>query len=139
MNYRTLLAVLVLVCSVNVFAEGVPMTPGKWEMTMTMEMSMLPAPQVKTTTKCIEESELDPENFKMDESSICDLADVEIDGKTMRWSISCPAPAGNLTGNWEFTSNGDSVVGTGSMSADMGGMAMEMNMNWEGKRLGDCD
>ena len=139
MNYQTLLAVLVLVCSVNVFAEGVPMTPGKWEMTMTMEMSMLPAPQVKTHTECIEESELDPDTFKMDANSPCDLSDVEIDGNTMRWSISCPGPAGDMKGDWEFTSEGDSVTGTGAMRGDMGGIALEMNMTWEGTRLGDCD
>lgn len=68
MNHRVFKTVLLLVCSVNVLADGVPMTPG----------------------------------------------------------------------NWEFTSDGDSVVGIGSMRADMGGMAMEMNMNWEGTRLGDC-
>ena len=37
-------------------ADGVPMTPGKWEMNMTMEMSMLPQPQTHTSTECIEET-----------------------------------------------------------------------------------
>jgi hypothetical protein len=139
MNYRIMLTGMLLICSASVLAEGVPITPGKWEMTMTVEMSMLPAPQVKTSTECIEESELTPESFNMDENSPCDLADFEIDGKTVRWRLSCPTPSGNMTGNWEFTSDDDSVVGTGSMSADMGGMAMEVNMDWKGVRLGDCD
>ncbi len=120
-------------------ADGVPMTPGKWEMKMTMEMSMLPQPQVKTYTECITEDQLNPDHFKMDQESPCDISDMEIDGNTVSWSISCPGPAGNMTGSWEFTSNGDSVVGSGSMSASMGTMSMEMDMDWEGTRIGDCD
>ena len=115
------------------------MTPGKWEMKMTMQMSMLPAPQVRTYTECIEEDELSPESFETDENSPCTPSDFEIDGNTARWSISCPGPAGEMTGNWEFTSDEDTVTGNGSMSANMGGMTMEMNMDWDGKRVGDCD
>jgi hypothetical protein len=44
-----------------------------------------------------------------------------------------------MTGQWSFASMGDSMVGEGSMSADMGGMQMELTMKWEGERLGDCD
>jgi hypothetical protein len=139
MNYRFFIPGLLLISSAGALADGVPMTPGKWEMKTTMEMSMFPAPQVRTFTECIEETELKPENFNMEEDSPCDMADIEIDGNTVRWSISCPGAMGNMTGNWEFTSAGDSVIGTGSMSADMGGMAMEMKMNWEGERLGDCE
>ena len=73
MNYRILLTVLLLGCTASVLAEGVPMTPGKWEMTMTMEMSMLPAPQVRTYTECVEESELNPDKFKMDEKRMISL------------------------------------------------------------------
>jgi hypothetical protein len=135
---RILFAGLLLLVSLASQAEGLPMKPGQWEMKMTMEMSMLPAPQVRTSTECVTENELNPESFQMDENSGCTAGDLEIEGNTARWSISCPGPAGDMTGNWEFTSDEDSVVGTGSMSADMNGMALQMNMNWEGKRLGDC-
>ncbi len=115
------------------------MTPGKWEMTMTMEMSMLPEPQTRTSTDCIEETEISPENFNMDEDSPCEFGDVEIDGNTIRWNIHCPSPAGAMTGSWEFTSTGEAVTGKGSMSTEMGGQTMEFTMNWKGQRIGDCD
>ena len=120
-------------------AEGISMTPGKWEMKMTMEMSMLPQPQTHTSTECITEAELNPQNFNMDQNSPCERGEPEIDGNTVRWDISCTAPAGPMTGSWEFTSTGDSVTGKGSMTANMAGQTMEFTMNWEGHRIGDCD
>lgn len=123
----------------TVFADGVSITPGQWEMTTTMEMSMLPQPQVHTSTECIEQSELSPDDFNMDEENPCDISDVAIDGNTASWSISCPVESGMvMEGQWEFTSKGDSITGSGSMSTDAGGMKMEFKMNWEGKRVGDC-
>lgn len=134
----TAIFLLLCVCSFA-GADGLPMKPGKWEMTMTMQMSMLPAPQVRTYTECITEEELSPESFDMDEDSECQPSDFVVDGNTASWSIACPGPAGEMTGQWEFTSDGDEVSGNGSMSANMGGMSMQMNMTWEGNRLGDCD
>jgi hypothetical protein len=120
-------------------ADGVQMTPGKWEMTMTMEMSMMNNPQTKTEEVCIEDEEFTPEDFNMEQDTPCDLSDIEVDGDTMRWSVNCPAPNGSMTGSWEFTSQGDTVEGSGEMSAQMGGMSMDMDMSWTGAHVGDCD
>ena len=101
-------------------------------------MSLLPQPQTKTYTECIEETEMNPEDFNMDEDSPCDITEVEFDGNSAKWSISCPNPMGAMEGEWEITSNGDSIVGGGSMSAEIAGQKMEMEMQWEGTRVGDC-
>ena len=133
------LMMLVLLLPLLANADGVPMNPGKWEMEMTMQMSMLPQPQVRTSTECITEEQLSPENFNMDEDSPCDVSELNVDGNTVSWSISCPGPMGSMEGNWEFTSSGDEIVGNGSMSGSMGNMTMQMDMDWTGKRIGDCD
>ena len=102
-------------------------------------MSMLPQPQVSQDLECIEEDELTPEDFNMDEENPCTIKDVEVDGNTARWSISCPAGNGmDMGGKWEVTSHGDKLNGSGSMEADMGGQKVSWTMSWEGKRIGDC-
>lgn len=121
-------------------AEGVPINPGMWEMTSTMTMSMMPQPQTTTVSECIEEDEISPESFNMDQDNPCSITDIAIDGNTARWSISCPIQADQtMKGQWQFTSSGDSITGSGSMSADFAGQQMAFDMSWTGHRTGDCE
>jgi hypothetical protein len=46
---------------------------------------------------------------------------------------------GSMQGQWEFISEGDSISGNGTMSANYNGQEMGFEMTWEGKRVGDCD
>jgi hypothetical protein len=57
----------------------------------------------------------------------------------MKWSFDCPVEGGTSHGEWEATSGGDTVVGKGLITVSFQGQAMEMTMNWEGKRIGDCE
>lgn len=125
--------------AVAVNADGVSIDPGEWEMTTTLTMSMMPQPQTTTIKECIEENELNPEDFNMDEENPCAISNVDINGGTARWSISCPTDNGTaMEGTWEFTSEGDTLSGNGSMSANFGGQDMSFEMTWEGMRIGDC-
>jgi hypothetical protein len=120
-------------------AEGVSINPGQWEMTSTMTMSMMPNPQVNTVKECIEKDQLDPESFNMDKDSPCAITDVSIDADTASWQINCPTPNGPaMIGKWQMTSYGDTVSGSGTMSAEFSGQKMSFDMTWEGKRIGDC-
>ncbi len=86
------------------------------------------------------ENELSPENFNMDKDNPCDITDVKFEDDTASWSIICPSEGGPpMEGHWKMTSNGDSLTGNGSMSANFGGQEMSFSMNWEGKRVGDCE
>jgi len=124
----------------NLNAAGVSINPGMWEMTSTMTMSMMPEPQTTTEKECVEEDELSPEDFNMDEDNPCTIKDVNVEGNTARWSISCATGGGPaMDGQWEFTSSGDSITGSGSMSAEFSGQNMSFDMTWEGKRIGDCE
>lgn len=119
-------------------SDGVSIEPGMWSMTTVMEMPMLPEPQVRTHSSCIEESELNPEMFQIDERAGCSINDVEVSGDTATWAIECPGPVSTTRGQWTFTANGDRMSGQGSMNVDMGEQAMEFTMRWEGERTGDC-
>jgi hypothetical protein len=121
-------------------AAGIAIEPGMWETNMTMKMSMMPQPQVHSSTECIEESELNPEDFNMDENSPCDIGEVVLNDNTVNWAINCPAEGGMaLQGNWSMTSNGDTLTGGGSMSGGTEDMQISMTIKWDGKRIGDCD
>ena len=136
--FVTGLAAILLAGSAN--AEGVSINPGMWEMTSTMTMSMMPQPTSTTVKECIENDELSPESFNMEEDNPCNISDVNIDGNTARWSINCPTEGGPvMEGNWEITSKGDSINGNGSMSAEFAGQPMSFNMTWEGKGVGSCE
>jgi len=141
MNLRIVLTALVAVSMPGLtMADGLSIEPGKWQMTSTVEMSMMGQPQVHSSTECLSESELNPEDFNMDKDSSCDISEMLVNGNTASWSINCAAQGGmQMKGQWEMTSEGDSISGGGSMSADAGGMQFEMTMSWEGHRLGDCD
>ena len=133
----TSLAAILFVGTAN--ADGIDIEPGQWEMTSTMSMSMMPQPQVTTVMECIEEDTLNPEDFNMDEENPCSISEVDTEGNTTRWSINCPVEDGAvMEGQWEVTSNGDTLTGKGEMTAEIAGQEMGFNMNWEGKRIGDC-
>lgn len=122
------------------FAAGVAIQPGLWEMTSTMTMTMLNQPQTNTVKQCIEEDQLDPDSFNMEQDTTCKTSDVVIDGNTARWSIDCPTEMGTaMTGQWEFTSAGDSITGSGTMSSEYNGQQFGFEMTWSGKRIGDCE
>jgi hypothetical protein len=126
--------------SITAFAEGIPIEPGRWEMTSTVNMPMLPQPRVSTDIECIHESELSPEAMTeegMDSS--CSFDTIMVDGNTMKWSMDCALEQGGSHGEWEVTSHGDSLSGDGTVTIDVQGQAMVMTMVWEGKRLGACD
>jgi len=121
-------------------ATGVSIDPGMWEMTSTMTMTMMPEPRSHTVKECIENDELSPESFNMDEENPCNITDVNVEGNTARWSISCSTGGGPvMEGHWEFTSNGDSISGNGSMSTEFSGQQMGFEMTWVGKRVGNCE
>jgi len=133
-------ALLIGLVSGPVLAEGIPIEPGKWKMTSTMRMPMLPQPRVTTELECIEESEISPEAMT-DEGmgSDCTFDTRIIDGNTMKWSMNCDSEGGASRGEWEVTSHGDTLSGEGTITVDMQGQSMVMTMDWSRERVGDCD
>lgn len=83
-------------------AAGIPIQSGLWEITMTMEMPMLPQPRVVTNTQCMNYDEISPETMSAEnQASECDFEVEQIDGNTMKWTVDCPTGNGTSHGVWE--------------------------------------
>jgi hypothetical protein len=134
-----LLAVLVIVSS-PVLAEGIPVEPGQWEITTTMTMPMLPAPQTMTVEECFKDEIMDMDDMATDDldpNCVFDLG--QVDDTSMQWTIDCPVEGGTMHAEWVATSGGDTVEGEGKMTMSVAGQTMDMQMNWTGKRVGECN
>ena len=140
-RYRILTAALALAASLS-FAQAatIPVEPGLWEMTSTISMPMLPQPQINKQTDCISKDTLSMDEVGgEDMDPACTLEAGQIDDTTMKWTFDCPVEGGGRSrGDWQATSHGDRVEGSGVMKMEMQGQVMEMTMSWEGRRVGDC-
>ena len=69
----------------------------------------------------------------------CKVTNFEVDGSTSRYTLVCTGDA-ELTAKGEFEQvGGDAYRGTMNMVGTSHGQSMEMNMRFEGKRIGACD
>jgi len=57
----------------------------------------------------------------------------------MQWEVDCPVEGGTSHGEWQATSEGNTVTGNGLITIAFQGQTMEMTMNWTGKRTGPCE
>jgi hypothetical protein len=141
MRYKLFwITLFVVTGSLSAWADAIPVEPGLWEMTSTMSMPMMPQPNVSTRTECIEETEISMDDMGGEDiGPECSSETAQADDSTMQWSFTCPMEGGGTThGEWQATSYGDRVTGSGKVSMALQGQAMEMTVSWEGRRVGDC-
>ena len=140
MNKFLLSALVVLVAASGARADGVAVEPGLWEMTTTMTMPMLPQPQVVTSSDCVEDDVLNIDEMSgegLDPECTMDVS--QPDDMTVRWVMDCPVEGGGSSrAEWQVTSSGDSVEGTGSILMTVMGQEMSMDASFNGRRVGDC-
>ena len=140
MTFRKIAIALALCALPMVASAASPAKPGKWEMTMQMEMTGMPMKMpAHTVTYCLTKEEAEnPEKLAPEQqrkNSDCKRTDMKIDGNTVSWKISCEKS--KMTGDGKVTYSGDSVDGSMHMSLSNGG---EMNAKYSGKYLGPtCD
>jgi hypothetical protein len=116
-------------------AADSPQKPGKWKITMEMEMPGMPVKMPPVTTEvCITAEDLkDPQrSVPNDPKMKCTVSDYKIDGKTASWSLECPQQ--KITGTGQITYAEDTY--TGSMKMKMG--EHEMSTKYSGKWIGEC-
>lgn len=132
---------LMFVCAIAVAAAAAaqtpksPQKPGKWQVTMEMDMPGMPQKMPPFTTEvCLTEADLaDPQRaVPKDAKSDCKVSDYKVKGNTATWAMECPSQ--KMTGTGEATFTGDSY--TGSMKMAMG--EQKMTMKHSGKWLGTC-
>ena len=120
---------------------GIPVEPGMWEMSFTMNMPMMPQPRVTKTTECMTETEISMDDMGASEMDpACTFEMLQLDESVMKWSVDCPVEGGTSHGEWTATSSGTEVTGEGLVTVSIAGMSqtMEMTMSWEGHRIGEC-
>lgn len=119
------------------------MRDGLWEVTTKMEMtgkSGVAMPQ-QTVRNCL--TKKDVENPRgsapgtAGKDNRCKMTDYKLQGNTATWKMACEGK-GAMTGSGSITYNGDSYTGSQTMAMSQGGQAMNMKMNYSGRRIGDC-
>ena len=139
MKYILATCALALVAASPAQADGIPVEPGLWSVTTTVNMPMLPSPQTMTLEECFTEDMIDMDDMATEDMDPnCTFGSVRVDGNTMEWTIDCPVEGGTMQAAWSATSSGDSVEGKGDMTMNMAGQTMNMTMTWTGKRIGAC-
>jgi hypothetical protein len=133
-------AVLAVCIGAAVAYAQSPLQPGRWEVTMQMQMPNLPAqmPAMKST-QCITPEQLkDPANAvprgpQSGRTDDCKVSDYKVSGNTVTWKMACTTPQA-MTSTGEMVVTGDTYTGTMNMTTPQGDMSMKM----AGKRLGEC-
>lgn len=115
-----------------------PIKPGKWELTMEMEIPGAPIkmPPIKMSHCVTKEQAETPENAvpKGDKKSDCKVSDMKIVGNKVSYTVNCPKQNVSMDAEMKYTD--DSFEGT--MKMRMEGQP-EMTQKYSGKRLGDCE
>ena len=131
--------VLCTVAAAMVSAQS-PMRPGRWEVTMQMQMPNMPMQMPATkTSSCITAEQLgkDPASSLPsggpNPQNQCKVTDYKFVGNTATWKVVCSGRQ-EMTADGEMTYMEDSYVGSMKMTTPQGMMSMKL----EGKRLGDC-
>ena len=117
-------------------AQQNPMRPGRWEVTGQMEMPGMPVqmPAMKNT-QCITQQQIDSPTRGLPQgpdNKDCKVSDYKVSGNTITWTMACPSQ--QMTGSGELKFDGDTYAGLVKIMAQ----GKEMNMKFNGKRIGDC-
>ncbi len=119
-------------------AGGMKVEPGAWEFQSTSTTPMAATPQSEITRECVKEDEISPEIF-MEDASGCTLTDSKSNASMMKWKMTCPNPGGEMTGEAEFSSTGETIRGSMKMAMTINGQPMNFEMEWKGRRIGPCE
>lgn len=116
-------------------AEGLPITPGLWE--ITTKNPMMDGQDVEQS--CMKEAVFDPVSMMGDEEG-CDVFNEKIQGNTVDYDITCvnDKEKGKAEGHFSFTIDGDHGDGQVDLKMSFGDQSMNMQYTVDAKRVGDC-
>ncbi|MBI5331238.1 MAG: DUF3617 family protein [Betaproteobacteria bacterium] len=139
--YRTL-AALALLYIVPAHAQDI--APGLWQITMETRVSATPGftPAPYTLNQCLTAADArDPSRVlggvANPGATGCTYTDKGYSGNTFRFTMQCAGTFGIRT-RGEVSFSADSLDGTISASADVGGQKVEFGNRIRGKRVGGC-
>ena len=116
------------------------MRDGLWEITTKMEMTGKSGMQMPTQTarQCLTKKDVeDPRRATpgAGDQSRCKMADHKMQGNTATWRVECQD---GTTSIGTVTYRGDSYEGNQTIAMKRSGQAMNMKMEYSGRRVGDC-
>ena len=130
------LGILLASISVGAGADGLKITPGKWESTVTATNSMT-GTTTNTSTSCMTEEEFDPQSL-MEGAQGCQLVDSNLDNNTLAFSMACDIQGTQSTMQGLYSVDGDTGQGTINVEMDVSGQTVTMHGTFEARRIGDC-
>jgi hypothetical protein len=112
--------------------------PGRWQTTIQMEMTGMPAKMpAQTVVTCLTKEQAEnAENLvpkSGDKRSGCTFNDVKVDGSTVSWKMTCEKSG--MTGTGKITYSGDSYEGSMHMTMQ----DRDISATYTGKFMGECD
>jgi Protein of unknown function (DUF3617) len=126
-------------------ADRPNITPGNWEITITMEMPGMPTMPAMTSTHCVKADHVkDGQSFAAQMAQMgqkrngkCSVSDLKFDGAHLLYSYSCENGASGTT---ELAFSGTTYEGTSktNMPAKDNHDAMTIVQHYKAKRIGDC-
>ena len=122
----------------NVNAAEMKVKPGQWEFVSTTTMAMMGAPRSHTSTQCLNESGVSPKTLMKDMAQGCELLDSDTSSNSMSWKVRCQQEGGEMTGEGQVSSTGDTLKGGMNMKMSFNGQAMDMSVEWSGRHIGAC-
>ena len=122
----------------NVNAAEMKVKPGQWEFVSTTTMAMMGAPRSHTNTQCLNESGVSPKTLMKDMAQGCELLDSDTSSNSMSWKVRCQQEGGEITGEGQVSSTGDTLKGGMNMKMSFNGQAMDMSVEWSGRHIGAC-
>src|SRR5262245_42324856 len=124
----------------TVHAAAPNMKDGLWEITTKMEMAGKSAgnmPQ-QVVRRCVTKKDLDdPRQTTPSGDARCKMTDYKLAGNTATWKMACEGKS-EMTGTGTITYSGESYTGNQTMTMKTSGQAMNMKMDFTGRRVGDC-
>lgn len=144
------LKTIIVTSAASIFALGAAsaiaapnFNDGLWEITVDMNMPGMPTMQPRTIRQCMTQKDLkDPRSAMAGKSghtqqNQCKTVDYKQNGDKVTWKVECGG-AHPMTGTGSATYKGDSYTGVNHLKMNEGGQAMDMTMNYSGKRVGAC-
>jgi hypothetical protein len=123
--------------SASALAQGFRLEPGNWEMTSKRRMSMMPGEKTETDRQCITKAQTDPTQA-METGGHCQVVDRTETENSVEWKMECDMDGTAATGTGMVQSNGDTATGRLSIEMTVQGTPASFEMEWSGRRLGDC-
>lgn len=107
--------------------EGVELPPG-------IDLSSS-GPRI-TYRMCINKEKLIPQDKAGNEE--CELGEIKRSGSTVRWTVLCKTPDGNMSGRGTATYSGDMMESEMVMKGTSHGQTIDMTQNTVGRYIGAC-